>query len=198
MNAIYDEAKGEEWNLIDSPDLASRLGEDNDEVRQAVKYLDAEGLVKAEWFLSGDATVSLDHRGIVEVERSRSTPSEPTEHLAPYQSIQVHVHGDLVNSPMQIASPGASQNVMLSSDDLGQIRLLIELFKSRGEELPLDGEDRAEAGAEIATLEAQVSSPKPKPGVIRVALETLRALLIATVASGAGEELLRVIAGVLK
>jgi len=45
-------------------------------------------------------------------------------------------------------------------------------------DLPLTGEELAEADAEAATIEAQLRSPKPKRRIIRESLSVLTGLLI--------------------
>ena len=51
MNALFDEADGSEWNIIDLNGLGAALGLPLEEIGNAAKYLEGEGLIEGIWSL---------------------------------------------------------------------------------------------------------------------------------------------------
>lgn len=82
--------------------------------------------------------------------------------------------------------------------DLQRVRTLANDIREALAHADLDGESKAEAEAELTTLEVQLASPKPKSGVIREALSSLKTILEGAGGSVAGHLLLelgKVVAG---
>jgi hypothetical protein len=83
-----------------------------------------------------------------------------------------HMH----NSAIVQGSPGASvqQQFDVKSQDFSEV---FEKLKTFIAETSLCDEDRAHVDSDVATIEAQISSPKPKSGIIRECLHSLRTIL---------------------
>lgn len=81
---------------------------------------------------------------------------------------------DFINSPVQQASPNATQNVTFSSDQLAvakeAIRLVLELL----DELALDQAGKDEVRADAESVQKQLDSPKPKQGIVKTLLTGVR------------------------
>lgn len=87
----------------------------------------------------------------------------------PNMTNSVYVGGDTSGSIINVSGNTASVDYSK----------LLKLLKQIEEELPklsLKDEQKAELSAEIKTVEAQISSPKPKSAVITEGLKTIRSL----------------------
>ena len=72
--------------------------------------------------------------------------------------------------------------VTVGGADLAAIERLVEELKAAAAQLGLNGDARAELEAEIATLEAQVKSPRPKSNVLKAGLSSLAKILAGAAA----------------
>ena len=115
-------------------------------------------------------SVALTHRGVVEVEAKLTEPNTPTQHF-PMNVINI---GQAFNSPIQQGTVGSTQSVSFSSTDLQAVSRLLQDLKGKLPDLGLARDDAQAVESDIATIEAQVSSPRPKIEVIKECLRTVR------------------------
>jgi hypothetical protein len=85
-----------------------------------------------------------------------------------------HFYGNGGQSQVMTNSPGGRQTIKNSGVDPEAVRSLIADIKREQANLQLSKADRAELAAEIATVEAQLTSPKPKHSIITDSLGTIR------------------------
>ena len=128
-----------------------------------------------------DWSLQLESAGILG--EGLSFSSKEQEMAKRNQNIVTNFFGTVHNPQLQHGNDVALQNS-------GQIS--IELVKSVVESvsgiLPtIRGEQAAELEAELATLKAQISSPKPKQGVLRESLKSIRTILEAAAGGAAGQ-----------
>jgi hypothetical protein len=179
MQAIFKASGGSETTSVSGQELLSTFNLSEQELGDACKYLEGEYLIKGSrtmWSNLVPFTVNLTHRGIKEMEESLQAPAEPTEHFPAAISI-VHVEGNLIGSPIQSGSPGARQEVTVDIK-LGDVRDFISRLETALPELGLPDEESQELTAEVATIRAQIESPKPKKNIIRESLGSVRAILV--------------------
>ena len=192
MNAIFEAADGRQDVLVSLEPIRLVLNLSDEEIGDVCKYLEGEYLIHDSLYAMGQwapLEVELSHLGVKEMEASLGQPDRPTEHFPPLSVIQ-HFYGDVVGSVVQTASPGATQSIGSITIDLGTVRDFVSRWEALKEDLDLEPGDAAEAEAEIATLDAQVQSPKPKHAVIRGSVRVLQELLTATGGGVAATELL--------
>lgn len=79
-----------------------------------------------------------------------------------------YIYGDVANS--QVGTIGSDQNIL----DVTKLTEFIAVLKTNLEQLGLEKDRKGEIEAEIKTLEAQAASPKPKLGIVRESLATVR------------------------
>jgi hypothetical protein len=118
MNAIFDAADGSELDFVDPHPIGAELGLSDQEMGDACKYLEGQWLIENRASM-GRATpfaVKLRHQGIVEIEAARENPEEPTANFPPLIQVIQNFHGDVTDSPMQIASPGGNQTTFSEAD----------------------------------------------------------------------------------
>lgn len=177
MNAIYEASGASENTSVTGQELLDSLGMSDEELADACNYLKGEHLIteiKTLWGHLSPYAVSITHRGIKEMEKSLQEPAESTQHFPPLSVI--HIEGDVISSPIQSGSPGATQQVT-STVDLRKVTEFLNRLQAVTPELHLPEAETRELSAEIATLKAQVESPKPKKQIIRESLGSVRTIL---------------------
>jgi len=108
-----------------------------------------------------------------------------------------HFYGAMNATQIQQGNENATQ-VLMQSLDLEAVSKFVEELKSKIGGLDVVDEARAEMSSEIATLEAQIASPKPKVGIVRESMSSVRSILEGASGSAAGAmllELLKEVAG---
>jgi len=193
MNEFFEAASGSEQAVIDTEAIRTKLGLSDQEMADACKYLEGEELINPMpglWNRLFPHRVRLTHWGIREVEESREHPETPTEHFPPLVTVTQHFHGNVIGSPIQAGSPGATQTTTVGDLNLELVRELVDQYESNESALGLDASKAEEARAEVKTIRAQLDSPRPKPVVIRECLTSLRALVEGAAGSMAAVGLL--------
>jgi hypothetical protein len=185
VNRLYDLGDGSERFFENYMTIASSVGRvDREGALDVAQYLVGEGL--AEW-MTTDGGIRLTHAGIVEVERSRTEPDQPTEHFAPFNMIM----GNITNSQIQ---QGTTSSVISLQDDPARLAAdlssFVDLVRAHLDGLDLEGPQRSEAEAELATLEAQAGSPKPKRAIVEASLVTLKELTLSVGGSVAAQAIM--------
>lgn len=153
-------------------DLGNELGFTSIETEQIVRYLSNEGLINRVTAKS----ITIAHPGIIELEDALTKPDQPTEHFPPNVVQYIISAQQIINSPIQQGTVD-SAIIALPSSISGDIQEFIETLKNILPDLPISSEDKAEATAEIATIESQLQSPRPKRNIIRTSLETVKRVL---------------------
>ena len=118
--------------------------------------------------------IAITHRGVLEVEELRDKPEVPTKHFPAFNVINV---GTMIGSQISQASPASSQQITIGTDEKSAIENLIRELREKTSELALQAEDLSELRAEIATLESQLQSSRPKSNILRECLRTVRGIL---------------------
>lgn len=94
------------------------------------------------------------------------------------QTVQQHYHfGDVSGSQIQIGSNSSNQTQTQTGGDMAALSALIELLRDAIQQGRIEAEVRDELQAELATLQAQAASPKPKWAVIKATAESIKAVL---------------------
>jgi hypothetical protein len=180
MKAIFELSRGSEDQEVRGQELAAEVDLTPRELGDACHYLEGEGLIEEAMpdMSAGPVPywVNITHEGIREMEQSLGAPREPTQHFPPAVSI-VNIQGDMIGSAVQSGSPGARQEVSSGDLDLGVVREFLRQFDAQAAQLDLPSPAAEELAAEIATVKAQVQSPKPKTGIISACLTSARSIL---------------------
>lgn len=179
MQAIYERSGSSETTSVSGQDLLNDLAMSDQELGDACEYLEGEYLIKGSrtmWAHLTPSRVNMTHRGIKEMEQSIQAPTKPTEHFPPAISI-VNISGTVIGSPIQSGSPGAQQESHIDLK-LGDIREFVKKLENSAQNLGLQEEQQQELTAEIATIKAQIESPKPKKHIIRESLGAVQGILV--------------------
>jgi hypothetical protein len=89
----------------------------------------------------------------------------------------IHIEGDNIGSPIQAGSPGAHQAVSVGDISLDRVREILTEFDAQASSLQLPDDEAAQLHADMATVKAQVESPRPNHHTIRAHLASARAIL---------------------
>lgn len=96
------------------------------------------------------------------------------------QAATVHIETliqDVTGSQIQVHSPGAQQQQTVTSTQLGQLTALLDVLDTALRTQSDTSSEVGELRAEVETLRAQAQSPKPKRGVLRESLVSMRTIL---------------------
>jgi predicted transcriptional regulator len=196
MNEIYAEVGDGTEEFVDVRSISERLGFSHEKMDKIIDYLKGEGLIEADATLDGQMTASITHAGVKEMERSEEHPQEPTDHF-PSRSLVINIAGNMIGSAIQSDSAGATQHVDVGDVAVGtetgdQIRKFLEAFdrKLPGLRAELTTEALAEIEPDVATVRAQLNSPKPKKNFIKESLASIRAILESAATGVVTSELL--------
>jgi hypothetical protein len=180
MKAIFDMSGGSEDQEVLGHDLTAQVDLTPQELGDACHYLEGEGLIEEAMPDMGASPVpywvNITHLGIREMEQSLQAPGEPTQHFPPAVSI-INVRGSIIGSAIQSGSPGAQQQMTVGDINIESIREFLNELESQTADLELPEAEGQELAAEIATVKAQIDSPKPKKQIIRESLHTIRSIL---------------------
>jgi hypothetical protein len=177
MNHLYELAGPSTGNAQDTYKIAAKLEIPRLEALHVMQYLVDEGLIKE--YGAGrenQALVVLTHDGIREVEAARDKPSQPTTHFPPYNSVTVT--GDLKNSQIQVGTSYSTQHgVFLQSDQREEVAAWVEQVSARLTAITLAPDDLADVRAQLATMNAQLSSPKPRHAALAAGATAIKGVL---------------------
>lgn len=150
-----------------------------------------QGLVDAVRNKVLDWSLRLEAAGVMGENMSFSDEEKARgrQETATYQiQNQTIIHG-MSQSQVQQGAASSLQTYVQTSVDMAAINSLILNIRDAINSLTISESERAEVLADLATLEAQKASPKPRQGVIRETLHSLRTILEGAVGGAAGNAL---------
>lgn len=121
-----------------------------------------------------DWALQLEQEGILGDGMSFSPQERQTANQTTYQ-ITNNI-GNMQNSQIQQHSAGATQKFEIEND-LGMVVELLTKVKREINEFELADSDEKELLAEIATIESQAQSPRPKKSIIFESLNSIKTIL---------------------
>jgi hypothetical protein len=186
LKYLYEEAAGSEAAYVPHGDVAQHAGLSQDEFRDAFQYLMHEGLVNG---TRGSAC--LTHAGVVEIEAALTRPEKPTEHF-PVNIIHIE---QMSQSQIQQGTADSRQVGTFASLDMAAVAEFVRGLKTTLPQLGLAGDDEAVAQSDLATIETQLSSPRPKVEIVKESLRSIRNIAEGAVGSMAASG---IIAGAAK
>lgn len=155
---------------------------------EIIGILDAVRNSVLEWALE------LEKQGIFGEGMSFSSEEKKAASSVTYQI--THNIGTMQHSQIQHDSPHAFQT-MSSGPNLEAIAAFINSLREAKNAIGLTEQASAELDAEIATIETQIASPKPKQPIIQEALQSVRSILEGVAGSTIASGLLAALAALL-
>jgi len=186
LKYLYEATRGCELAHVPHTEIMQGAALSEDDFKAAFIYLMNEGVVDG---TRGSAC--LTHVGVVEIEAALSRPDKPTEHF-PVNIIHIE---QMSHSQIQQGTVGSTQSGTFTSLDLAAVAEFVGGLKTMLPQLGLTRDDEAVAQSDIATIDTQLSSPRPNEGIIRESLRSIRNIAEGTVGSMAASG---IIAGIAK
>lgn len=147
------------------------------------RVIDAARTIVLEWALK------LERDGVLGEGLSFS-PEEKKIASGPAYNI-TNFFGPVEQSQIQQQTTQSTQTAIKSVLDLQKVKDFVESVKTSFNELDLDAENNRELKAEVATIESQLSSPKPKTSIIKESLQSAKRILESASGAVAGQLLLK-------
>lgn len=170
LNKLYEKTGGDEIKPVVIDDFRRQLGFTEEESAITTQYLKGEGLIAS----TGAVSIGITHYGVQQVEEALEHPDKPTKYFPPVNIIHIE---NMNHSQVQQGNLSSTQTVTFNIDNTEDFKAFVQQFKAQLEQIPFSPEDKLEASSELATIHAQIQSPRPKHVVITGSLKTLRNLL---------------------
>jgi hypothetical protein len=184
MKRLYELVGAYEGGVADWRQIGSELSLRGDDIHRTLIYLREEGLIT----LWTGGCVLITHDGIRVVEDALSKPDEPTRYFPPVNLISI---AHMTNSQIQQGSLGAVQTVTLGDAELSEVRSFVLDLRNSVGQLGLQPDRIRELESDIASLDAQLSSPRPKANVVMTLLGCLKNVLESAAGAVAAALLMR-------
>jgi len=163
LQQLYDRTRGDASIKVSMYEIGEAIDLDRDTSSQVAQTLIGLDFVEIKT-LSGGIGISPD--GVAAIESG----------------------GDGVAPPAGVV-PALSNARILSTADLGAVEQIIAYLKNEAAGFNLDFEAMAELVADLRTIDAQLSSSRPKTDVVRACLQSIEALMTALGHKEAGSRL---------
>jgi len=177
LHKLYGLTGGDESKWFRVFQIGEELGFDSNLTANIARYLGGEGLIVVHKTFTGDPNnnlIGISHEGIREVEGAVSDPGTPTYHFQSGNTIYV---GQMTGSQIQQASPEATQVVAIGEDRYEELKEIIQSLKDSIDQLGIEPQQKDDLQAEIRTMDAQMSSSKPKAAIITECLSSIRVII---------------------
>ena len=183
LKRVYEVTGGSRTKHVSMWDVGKAVGLSTEEIRGAWEFLSGEGLVATTTYGGG---IRITHQGVVEIENALANPDQDTHYFPAVNIINVH---NISQSQIQQGTTTSSQ-VTTYLIDSKKVADFISKLKGSLSELSLQEEQRLEVDAEIATVDAQLSSPHPKQSILMESLQSLRRILESTATNLLAQQLI--------
>jgi DNA-binding MarR family transcriptional regulator len=185
LNLLYEKSGGDKFNRsMVMNEIGAELGYEHADIQKICQYLEGEGLIEHVRMGGG---IAITHYGVKEVEEAISNPEEPTHYFPPVNIINIH---HMEGSQIQQGTNSSNQTGAFTLTNGIEINDFLKNLKGQLAELALNNEDESEIKSDIATLESQIDSSRPKPGIIKESLLSIQRILEGATGAVVAQQLL--------
>lgn len=188
LKALYEATDGDPTRYVSMHELGPEIGLTPEETGDAYHFLRQEGLIRQ---LGAGGSIVIEHEGVRHVENAIAQPERPTQFFPPVNII--HVESMLGSQIVQGSSQTTITNQPVTEASIEDLRNLLAQIRQATIVGDLAKDDRKEIESECATIEAQLTSPRPKRGIIREGLSSLRNILEGAAGNALGSGLVQLI-----
>jgi len=192
LHRLYELSGGNQNQLFEERDIGEELNLTSEQSDIIGQYLKGEDLIK---YVSR-RKIAITHNGVVEIENALLAPDEPTAYFPPVNIINIH---HMEGSQIQQGTIDSTQAGTFEIGNQKQLSEFIELLKDKLPELEISADDKSEIEADVATIEIQMKSNRPKTGFIKESLLSIKRILEgasgAVIATGLLKYLLPLLGG---
>ena len=172
LNLLYKKSSGDKFKSFSEKDLGRELGFQEQEIDQISQYLVGENLISIEAY---GGIIAITHLGVKEVENALSNPEQSTQYFPPAVNIINIQH--MEGSQLQQGTISSNQIGSFQLQNTNNIDKFLKALKEVLPSLNLEEEDTSEINSDITTIEAQLSSSRPKNGFIKECLMSIQRIL---------------------
>jgi len=164
----------------------------NRDIWDAVRYLEGERLIKAQWAMGGaPILVRLTHEGIREMEQALSEPDRQTEHFVPLVNV-TNIHGPVIGSQIQQGSPGATQTGHIEVNQRDHAAAFIAAARKVLASESLDADTRRQAEEDLEVMSRELERPRPRWQILRTFGTAVRDTLAKAAGAAAAAALMEI------
>jgi hypothetical protein len=171
LSLLYKLTGGKEFKFLDYKVVGTQLGLDERASFKIAQYLAEEGLLR---FRSESGLLTITHGGITEVQDSLSSLGETSFHFA-----SPEVAATVQDDVQQVPAPSVAATWIsgFSVAQTAELREIIRLVRASMGGLNLQRQEEENMDADIRTIEAQLSSSRPRKTILVEALDSMRGIL---------------------
>jgi hypothetical protein len=191
MEAVYQATQGDRFKFTDLNAIAPAIGLSHEEADSVAQYLVDERLLK--WQAFG-GVIGITHEGVNEVEQALAHREQPTVHFPPVNVIHIE---HMTQSQIQQGTVGSVQQIVQATtpDESEAVKRFLTSLQNVKRELKLTADSEAEFDAQVATMESQMKSARPKRAILKEAGVAVLDILASAPGREAVEEVLKHVPG---
>lgn len=176
LRRLWELTGGDESKLFSMFGIGEELGFDEDSTAKIEQYLHGEKLINHILTCgTHDREIGISHLGVRAVEGDLYNPDRPTQYFP--AAINITSIGTMTDSQLQIDSPRATQVATVNENRYEELKGVIQSLKESIDQFGIDQQQKSELQADIQTIEAQISSSKPKATIITECLGSIKRIL---------------------
>ena len=176
LHKLWKLTGGDETKRFSMFEIGAELDFDKDLTVTIGQYLAGEKLIiHRPGCGTRDREIAISHLGVREIEEALGNPDRPTQYFPAV--INITSIGTMTDSQLQIDSPGATQVATFNENGYEGLKEVIQSLKESIDQLDIDTQQKSELQADIQTIDAQISSSKPKATIITECLGSIKRIL---------------------
>jgi hypothetical protein len=167
LETVYDTTHGDRFQDTNVALIAPAVGLSAEAADHIAQYLVDEGLLA--WLAFG-GVISITHAGVKEVEQARREPEKRTQHFPPINYIHIE---HMTDSQLQQGTRDSVQQMSqtMSPEQIDAVAKWLDAI--RAADLGVAADLQAEVDVQLATIEAQAKSARPRNAVLKAAARPL-------------------------
>jgi len=182
---LYDSVQADVTSACELHEIGRDLGITQQEVEDAGRYLEGEGLIEFVTQHGEGGQIAITHEGVVEVEAGQSDPSKPTAHL-PEASQIININAPVNSSQIGQAVGSLLQDATYNGPVGGELVQLVASVRKAIEGLDIDLAELGLIEQDLRSLEAIADrDDSTARRIANHAMHSLRSIIEAMVATGA-------------
>ncbi len=184
LNLLYEKTGGDKFSHQNMHELGKELGFEQKLTDTVTQYLEGERLLE---YTEMGGGIGITHYGVKEVEAALSNPEKPTHYFPPVNIININ---NMVGSNIQQGTSHSNQSGNIKLQNIPDINKFINKLKDDLSSISLPPDDKDEIETDIATIESQTESKRPKPNIIKESLNSIKRILEGASGSILAQQLL--------
>lgn len=188
LNHLYKLTGGDEMKSYQQSEIGQDLGFDEQLTDLIGQYLKNEGLIEYHAF---GPMIGITHYGVNEIEDAISNPDQSSQYFPPVVNIINISH--MEGSQIQQGTTQSTQTQSIDINNKNDIHDFIEMLKTKIPELNLNEDDKLEIEADMASVQSQLMSSRPKKNILNECIRSIQRALEGAAGSVVAQQLIPLI-----